>query len=93
MPVTGAVTPVDSFSPCFLRAVSNLVLRSFPEPSVAFIVLTAAASLTRILVLITTPELRRRAALIDTISTFSGTVLAALDAAFLNDCCMSAAMN
>jgi hypothetical protein len=64
LPVTGAVTNVDSFSFSFLRAALSLVLRASPKPSVDFMVVTAAASLARILVWTTTLELRRRADLI-----------------------------
>ena len=57
VPVNGAVTPVDSFSPLLLKAVLSLVLSASPEPSVDFMVVTAAASLARILGWTTTLEL------------------------------------
>ena len=92
-PVAGAVTPVDSFRPSFLRAVLSLVLSASPEPSVDFKVVTDAASLARILVLTTTLELRRRAETTDTITTLSGTVPAAAATAFLNEVLTAAVLN
>jgi hypothetical protein len=93
VPVTGAVTPVVSFSPSFVRAELILALRASPEPSVDFMVVTAAASLARILVWTTTLELRRRAASTDTMTTFSGTVPAELAMAFLNDKTTASSLN
>ena len=69
-PVAGAVTPVECSSPSAARAALRFFWRVSPDPSVFLSVVTAAASVARIWVLTTTPALRRRAGVMDKMTTF-----------------------